>query len=315
MKMMYLMHHAFRRDLDAFAGAVRQHAGRRPAHLAAARRSAGSSSRRCCTSTTPAEDDLIWPALMSLGSSEDVVGAGGDGGRAPTRSTRSWSPARPACAGSPHRRRRGRPRRRSPSGCARPASRCAGTSATRSPARSRSCSGSSTPTSGRRSSSEIGEDTTLRYAARVVPWVGPRGVPRETLAPDLRGRRGAVPADLAAHPPPVRAPRGADLPVRLSGSEPEALPLAGGPSPPGAACSTSRTAPAARSACRVASCVLAGGVRGHREEHVDRPDHRAGPGARRAAGVVDEPLVRRRGQLGVAEVAGGLGAHAESPSS
>lgn len=72
MQMMYLMHHAFRRDLDAFAGAVRGTPvdDRRTWRLLAER---WELFAEVLHKHHTAEDDLIWPALMSLGSAEDVV--------------------------------------------------------------------------------------------------------------------------------------------------------------------------------------------------------------------------------------------------
>ena len=54
MYMMYLMHHAFRRDLAAFAAAVPRTPVERHRHLAGPGRPLGRSSPRRCTTTTPA---------------------------------------------------------------------------------------------------------------------------------------------------------------------------------------------------------------------------------------------------------------------
>lgn len=72
MQTMYLMHHAFRRDLDAFAEAVRNTPveDRRTWRLLAQR---WELFTEVLHKHHTAEDDLIWPALMSRGSSEDVV--------------------------------------------------------------------------------------------------------------------------------------------------------------------------------------------------------------------------------------------------
>lgn len=72
MQMMYLMHHAFRRDLDAFADAVRGTPvdDRRTWRLLAAR---WELFAEVLHQHHTAEDDLIWPALTALGSAEDVV--------------------------------------------------------------------------------------------------------------------------------------------------------------------------------------------------------------------------------------------------
>lgn len=72
MQMMYLMHHAFRRDLDAFADAVRNTPAddRRTWRLLAER---WELFAEVLHKHHTAEDDLIWPALLSLGSAEDVV--------------------------------------------------------------------------------------------------------------------------------------------------------------------------------------------------------------------------------------------------
>ena len=72
MQMMYLMHHAFRRDLDAFAAAVRNTPvdDRRTWRLLAER---WELFAEVLHKHHTAEDGLIWPALTSLGSAEDVV--------------------------------------------------------------------------------------------------------------------------------------------------------------------------------------------------------------------------------------------------
>ena len=72
MQMMYLMHHAFRRDLDAFAEAVRKTPvdDRKTWALLADR---WELFAEVLHKHHSAEDDLIWPALMSLGTSDDVA--------------------------------------------------------------------------------------------------------------------------------------------------------------------------------------------------------------------------------------------------
>ncbi|MCB8955987.1 MAG: hemerythrin domain-containing protein [Nocardioides sp.] len=72
MRMMYLMHHGFRRDLDAFAAAVR-------ATPVADRRAWRLLTERWDLFATvlhhhhTAEDEHVWPALVSLGAADDVV--------------------------------------------------------------------------------------------------------------------------------------------------------------------------------------------------------------------------------------------------
>ena len=69
---MYVMHRAFRRDLDAFAAAVRSTPvdDRRTWRLLADR---WELFAEVLHKHHTAEDDLIWPALTALGSAEDVV--------------------------------------------------------------------------------------------------------------------------------------------------------------------------------------------------------------------------------------------------
>ena len=72
MTMMYLMHHAFRRDLDAFATTVRV----TPAHDRAAwQRLADRWDLFAAVlhKHHTAEDDLIWPALVQLGTLDDLA--------------------------------------------------------------------------------------------------------------------------------------------------------------------------------------------------------------------------------------------------
>lgn len=72
MQMMYLMHHAFRRDLDRFADAVRATPvdDRRTWKLLAER---WELFAEVLHKHHTAEDDLIWPVVVRLGSPEDVV--------------------------------------------------------------------------------------------------------------------------------------------------------------------------------------------------------------------------------------------------
>ncbi|MGY2703789.1 hemerythrin domain-containing protein [Nocardioides sp. HB32] len=72
MQTMYLMHHAFRRDLDAFAGAVRStSAGDRRTWKALADR--WELFAAVLHKHHLAEDDQIWPALVQLGTLEDIA--------------------------------------------------------------------------------------------------------------------------------------------------------------------------------------------------------------------------------------------------
>lgn len=72
MQMMYLMHHAFRRDLDRFADAVRATPvdDRRTWQLLAERWDLFAEVLHKHHAT---EDDLVWPVVMRLGSPEDVI--------------------------------------------------------------------------------------------------------------------------------------------------------------------------------------------------------------------------------------------------
>jgi hemerythrin-like domain-containing protein len=72
MQTMYLMHHAFRRDLDAFAEAVRHTPAtdRRTWKALAGRWELFAEVLHKHHSV---EDDFIWPALVQLGSPEDLA--------------------------------------------------------------------------------------------------------------------------------------------------------------------------------------------------------------------------------------------------
>jgi hypothetical protein len=72
MQTMYLMHHAFRRDLDAFAGAVRSTpVGDRRTWRALAGR--WDLFAAVLHKHHSAEDDLIWPPLVELGTLDDIA--------------------------------------------------------------------------------------------------------------------------------------------------------------------------------------------------------------------------------------------------
>jgi len=72
MQTMYLMHHAFRRDLDAFADAVRNTpAGDRRTWKALAAR--WELFAEVLHKHHTAEDDHIWPTLVRIGTPEDVA--------------------------------------------------------------------------------------------------------------------------------------------------------------------------------------------------------------------------------------------------
>jgi hemerythrin-like domain-containing protein len=72
LKMMYVMHHAFRRDLDAFASAVRNTpvGDRRTWQLLAERWGVFAEALHEHHS---GEDSGIWPALLRLGAPDDVA--------------------------------------------------------------------------------------------------------------------------------------------------------------------------------------------------------------------------------------------------
>lgn len=72
MKMMYLMHHAFRRDLDLFAAAVRATpADEREAWALLADR--WDTFAEALHEHHTVEDAGVWPALVSLGTAQDVA--------------------------------------------------------------------------------------------------------------------------------------------------------------------------------------------------------------------------------------------------
>lgn len=72
MQTMYLMHHAFRRDLDAFAAAVRSTpVGDRRTWKALAAR--WELFAEVLHKHHTAEDDHIWPALVQVGTLEDIA--------------------------------------------------------------------------------------------------------------------------------------------------------------------------------------------------------------------------------------------------
>ena len=148
-----------------------------------------------------AEDEHVWPALVSLGRGRRRRGPGGDGGRARRDRPASSRARRLPPAGRSGRR--GHPPR-SPSGSVRPGSRWwRHLGHEGRPRRSRSSSAPSTRSSGPRSE-EIGRGDPPRGRAggavgRARPDAGGpgAGVPRS---------RGTRAGDLAAHPPPVRPP-------------------------------------------------------------------------------------------------------------
>ena len=99
MTMMYVMHHAFRRDLAAFAAAAAATpVADREAWAALAERWELFSS--ALHHHHSGEDTGLWPLLMDRTDDDGRAVLAGDGGRARARSTRSWRPARPGSPGS-----------------------------------------------------------------------------------------------------------------------------------------------------------------------------------------------------------------------
>ena len=102
MIMMYVMHHAFRRDLAAFAAAVPATPVEDARDLAGAGRSGGPRFAEVLHKHHSGEDAGLWPLLLER---VDAAGdarpgdAGGDGGRARARSTRCWRRAPAASPG------------------------------------------------------------------------------------------------------------------------------------------------------------------------------------------------------------------------
>lgn len=177
MQGMYLMHHAFRRDLDAFSEAVRNTPveDRRTWRLLAER---WELFTEVLHKHHTAEDDLIWPALMSRGTSDEVVVL-----EAMEAEHEQIDPRLEACA----------------AGFRRLASRA--DEDTRAALAVRVCAAREllrkhlaheeteaiailqrvmSPEEWAVVEKEIEKDTSLRYAAQVVPWVA-HCIPRETL--------------------------------------------------------------------------------------------------------------------------------------
>ena len=293
MIMMYLMHHAFRRDLAAFAAAVphtpvedtgawgalaarwallRRHAApppRRRGRLAVAgaaragrRRGAGDAARH----GGRARGDRPAARGLATGFARMAAGAGADcsGGtrRAPGRGARE-----PGAGTSPTRRRR----------------RCRS---------SRRTSCRPTGTAGQ----EVPGGHHLRPGGRPGA-VGASEVPAAAL-PDLFARRAAAaPAHLAVDPSPVRAARGAGVPPRHLSQKPARSRW------PRSHCPASGTSHSAHSrspssACRVARSPSPAAAAAMRQERIHRTGgvagagHAAHPGVRREQGVGARPEVR-----------------------
>lgn len=177
MQMMYLMHHAFRRDLDAFAEAVRNTPveDRRTWRLLAQR---WELFTEVLHKHHSAEDDLIWPALTSRGTAEDVVVL-----KAMEAEHEQIDPRLESCAAGFQRlaRKADEDAR---------AALAVRISAARELLR-RHLAHEETeaiailqrqvgPEEWAEIETEIGKDTSLRFAVQVVPWVA-HCIPRETL--------------------------------------------------------------------------------------------------------------------------------------
>ena len=177
MQMMYLIHHAFRRDLDAFSEAVRKTPvdDRETWALLADR---WELFAEVLHKHHTAEDDLIWPALMSLGTSDDVVVL-----EAMEAEHGEIDPLLESCAAgfrrlAQHADEDAR------------AALAVRVSATRESLRRHLAHEETeaiailqrlvTPEQWAQIETEIGKDTSLGYAAKVVPWVA-HCLPRETL--------------------------------------------------------------------------------------------------------------------------------------
>jgi hemerythrin-like domain-containing protein len=177
MQTMYLIHHAFRRDLDAFSEAVRNTPvdDRRTWRLLAERWELFTEVLHHHHS---AEDDLIWPALMSLGTSEDVVVL-----EAMAAEHDEIDPRLAACAAGFQRLAR------KPDEDARRALAvrvCAARELLRRHLAHEESEAIAilqrvlTPEQWGEIETQIGKRTTLRYAVQVVPWVA-HCIPREVL--------------------------------------------------------------------------------------------------------------------------------------
>jgi len=177
MQMMYLIHHAFRRDLDAFAEAVRRTPvdDRRTWVLLADR---WELFAEVLHKHHTAEDDLIWPALTSLGSSDDVVVL-----EAMEAEHGEIDPLLESCAAG---FRRLAQRADEDARAALAVRVCAARESLRRHLGHEETEAIAilqrllTPGQWAEIEKEIGKDTSLGYAAKVVPWVA-HCVSRETL--------------------------------------------------------------------------------------------------------------------------------------
>ena len=179
MHMMYVMHHAFRRDLEKFDRSCPAHAGRGTGSLGGCWRRGGRSSPRSCTAP-PGEDAGLWPLL--LGTGRRRTGRRWRRWRPSTRSSTRCSRLRAGL----HTARRARGRRR-PGGARRTPGGDAGvpgprTWRTRRPTRSPILQRLMTPgaVAGPGRGALQGEELSLRKVAAVVPWAA-YGVPRDAL--------------------------------------------------------------------------------------------------------------------------------------
>ena len=180
MYMMYVMHHAFRRDLDRFDRGSPVHPGHRPGRLARCSQQRWQVFAEALHGHHTGEDAGLWPLLLERGTAEDVETLEAmeaehaefdpllDGLRG--RASTGW-PGTPTTT----------PARRSPSGSSPRGSAWPGTSSTRRPAPSRSSSACCHPGG-------------LGAARRGALQGGPR--PRQGRARSSRGRPYGVPREV-----------------------------------------------------------------------------------------------------------------------
>lgn len=177
MQTMYLMHHAFRRDLDAFSEAVRNTPvdDRETWALLADRWDLFADVLHHHHS---AEDDLIWPALMSLGTSDDVAVL-----EAMAAEHGEIDPLLESCANG---FRKLAQRADEDTRAALAVRVCAARESLRRHLAHEETEAIAilqrliTPAEWEEIERQIGKGTTLRYAAKVVPWVA-HCIPHDTL--------------------------------------------------------------------------------------------------------------------------------------
>ena len=177
LRTMYLMHHAFRRDLDAFADAVRNTpAGDRRTWKALADR--WDLFAEVLHKHHTAEDDHIWPALVRLGTPEDRAVL-----EAMEAEHEEIDPLLASCASGIRRLAN---RADEDARAALAVRVCAARESLRRHLVHEETEAIAiiqrlmSPEHWVELEEKVGKDTSLRQAVRVVPWVG-YGVPREAL--------------------------------------------------------------------------------------------------------------------------------------